>query len=233
MVDAGASPRMYAPILDSTGTNRDRVGATRVEGDRPSSLASPRSILRRAAGDLGEARAPYRVVGDLDGELDGDPDGDPDGRENVCGLRAGDENLGGLRVGELRAGELRVSALVVLAPGPGLGLASGLLFSGLRSTDVATDHGSRRGASRRVRRRIHVEDLAEADADDRATEERTLTLALALAPPPPPPPAAFIDRRVSRRGVLAADGARVDGSESTALSRSYSRDRRSVSALAR
>ena len=122
MVDAGASPRMYAPILDSTGTNRDRVGATRVEGDRPSSLASPRSILRRAAGDLGEARAPYRVVGDLDG--------DPDGRENVRGLRAGDENLGGLRVGELRAGELRVSALVVLAPGPGLGLASGLLSAG-------------------------------------------------------------------------------------------------------
>ena len=180
--------------------------------------------MRRAAGDLGEARAPYRVVGDLDG--------DPDGRENVCGLRAGDENLGGLRVGELRAGELRVSALVVLAPRPGLGLASGLLFSGLRSTDVATDHGS---AVERLAAPAanSVEDLAEADADDRATEERTLTLALALAPPPPPPPAAFIDRRVSRRGVLAADGARVDGSESTALSRSYSRDRRSVSALAR
>ena len=85
MVDAGASPRMYAPILDSTGMNRDRVGATRVEGDRPSSLASPRSILRRAAGDLGEARAPYRVVGDLDGELDGDPDGDPGGREMSAG----------------------------------------------------------------------------------------------------------------------------------------------------
>ena len=224
MVDAGASPRMYAPILDSTGTNRDRVGATRVEGDRPSSLASPRSILRRAAGDLGEARAPYRVVGDLDG--------DPDGRENVRGLRAGDENLGGLRVGELRAGELRVSALVVLAPGPGLGLASGLIFSGLRSTDVATDHGS--AVERLAAPSANsVEDLAEAAADDRATEERTLTLALALAPPPPPPPAAFIDRRVSRRGVFAADGARVDGSESTALSRSYSRDCRSVSALAR
>ena len=232
MVDAGASPRMYAPILDSTGMNRDRVGATRVEGDRPSSLASLRSILRRAAGDLGEARAPYRVVGDLDGELDGDPDGDPGGRENLCGLRAGDENLGELCVGELRAGELRVSALVVLTPGLGLGLASGLFFSGLRSTDVATDHGS---AVERLAALAanSVEDLAEADADDRATEERTLTLALALAPPPPPPPAAFIDRRVSRRGVFAADGARVDGSESTALSRSYSRDRRSVSALAR